>query len=350
MIMIVIHVAGYPPRCGNYLVLLLLILTAVAEAFGTSAAVQRKTVQPVGIQGKIGCRANPIRVKRLLVTKPGLYENYLVDSQWEGGNRVKVTADNVTIRNCEIRNATGNGIGVFGKNTVIENCRIHHLLNSNYANQSDAHGVTGRWSNVTIRNCEIYYVSGDCVQFDPDRKSHGNVLIENCTFWTGPLPQDAGQFKRGQRPGENAFDSKTPATGSRNRIVFRNCLMYGWKQPAQINLMAALNLKENIHATVENCLFRDNQVCLRLRGPGSRGGALVEIKKCAIYQSAVGLRMEDDLRDLKIDQLGFGNGVTREFHRVGRGTFPGFENTRPFRAATFEQLQKQGVGPVKQQN
>gem|GEM_PF-4316864 len=80
-----------------------------------------------------------------------------------------MTADNVTIRNCEIRNATGNGIGVFGKNTVIENCRIHHLLNSTYADQSDAHGVTGRWSNVTIRNSEIYYVSGDCVQFDPDR-------------------------------------------------------------------------------------------------------------------------------------------------------------------------------------
>ena len=60
--------------------------------------------------------------------------------------------------------------------------------------------------------------------------------------------------------------------------------------------------------------------------------------------------MEDNLRDLKIDQLGFGKGVKREFHRVGRGTFPGFENKRPFQAAAFEHLQKQGVGPVKEQN
>ena len=129
MIRIVIHVARYIPRCGNYLVLVLLILTAAEDVFGQPATEKRETEKPVGVQGKIGCRANPTRVKRLLITKPGLYENYLVDSEWEGGNRVKVTADNVTIRNCEIRNATGNGIGVFRKNTVIENCRIHHLLN-----------------------------------------------------------------------------------------------------------------------------------------------------------------------------------------------------------------------------
>ncbi|HIA20782.1 MAG TPA: right-handed parallel beta-helix repeat-containing protein [Planctomycetaceae bacterium] len=328
-------------------VLVLLSLTSGPSAMGQSVARALGKDKPVGVQGPVGHRENPTRLKRLLITKPGLYENYLVDSQWEGGNRVKVTADNVTIRNCEIRNATGNGIGVFAKNTVIENCRIHHLLRSTYRDQSDAHGITGRWYNVTIRNCEIYYVSGDCVQFDPDRQSHGNVLIEDCTFWTGPLPHDAAGFKRGERPGENAFDSKTPATGPRNKIVIRNCLMYGWKQPAQINLMAALNLKENIHATVENCLFRENQVCLRLRGPGSRGGALVEVKSCAIYDSAVGVRMEDGLRDLKIDQLGFGTGVTREFHRVGRSPFPGFENKRPFRAPAFDQLQKHGFRSAK---
>ena len=284
-----------------------------------------------------------------MITKPGLYENYLVDSQWEGGNRVKITADDVTLRNCEIRNATGNGVGVFGKNTVIENCRIHHLLNSTFDNQRDAHGITGGWYNVTIRNCEIYYVSGDSIQFDPDRKSHGNVLIENCTLWTGPLPSDAAGFKRGQRPGENAFDSKTPTSGSRNQVIIRNCLMYGWKQPAQINLMAALNLKENIQATVENCLFRDNQVCFRLRGPGSRKGALVQVNNCAIYDTAVGVRMEDRLRNLHIKRLGFGKGVIREFHPVGGGPFPGFENTGQFQAPAFEQLQKQGVQPIANQ-
>ena len=76
---------------------------------------------PIGPQGIIGTKANPKRVDRLQITKGGVYENYLVDSNWDGGNRVKISADNVTLRNCEIRNASGNGIGVFGKNVLIEN-------------------------------------------------------------------------------------------------------------------------------------------------------------------------------------------------------------------------------------
>ncbi|MDP7010132.1 MAG: hypothetical protein QF685_02030, partial [Verrucomicrobiota bacterium] len=64
---------------------------------------------PLGPQGIIGTKANPKRVARLQITKGGVYENYLVDSNWAGGNRVKITADNVTLRNCEIRNASGNG-------------------------------------------------------------------------------------------------------------------------------------------------------------------------------------------------------------------------------------------------
>ena len=69
---------------------------------------------PLGPQGVVDTKANPKRVQRLQITKDGVYENYLVDSNWAGGNRVKITADNVILRNCEIRKASGNGIGVFG--------------------------------------------------------------------------------------------------------------------------------------------------------------------------------------------------------------------------------------------
>lgn len=296
----------------------------------------------VGVRGPIGCRKDAKRVARLQITKPGVYENYLVDSKWAGGNRVKITADNVILRNCEIRNASGNGVGVFGKNVTIENCKIHHLLHSTFAKQHDAHGITGRWNNVTIRNCEIYYVSGDCVQFDPDRKSTGKVLIENCTFWTGPLPDDAAGFRKGERPGENAFDSKTPAKGPRCKLTIRNCLMYGWNQPAQIGLIAALNLKENVEATVENCLFRDNEVCFRLRGPTGRGDARVRVTNCAIFDSKVGVRMEDSLRDLTIRNLAFGQGVRRKYHQVGRGPFPGYDNRGESKAKPFETILKHG--------
>ncbi|MBN8627509.1 MAG: hypothetical protein J0M17_18685, partial [Planctomycetes bacterium] len=67
----------------------------------------------IGVRGTIGCDDGARQVERLEITKPGVYENYLVDSKWAGGNRVKITADDVVVRRCEIRNASGNGIGVF---------------------------------------------------------------------------------------------------------------------------------------------------------------------------------------------------------------------------------------------
>jgi hypothetical protein len=339
------------PRCpGNFPWRLATAILALAGGLSTlvPAADPPPAGKPVGVQGPVGCRESPRKVERLEITRPGVYENYLVDSNWGGGNRVKITADDVTLRHCEIRNATGNGVGVFGKNVTIENCKIHHLLSSTFKEQHDAHGVTGRWGNVVIRNCEIYYVSGDCVQFDPDRKGTGNVLIEDCTFWTGPLPADAAGFKKGERPGENAVDTKTPPKGERCSLTIRNCYFHGFNQPAQIRNCAALNLKENVHARVENCVFRDNEISLRLRGPTSRGGALVDVRDCAVYDSAVGLRIEDRPRDLKITRLGFGPGVTRKYHIVGGGQLPGYENQGEHEAPALDTVLRQGF-PVRPQ-
>ena len=136
-----------------------------------------RPASPSACKAPSGCRDNPKKTDRLLITQPGIYENYLVDCGWQGGNRVKITADDVILRNCEIRNATGNGVGAFGKNVTVENCKIHHLLNGSFKDQKDAHGVTGGWNNLTVRNCEIYYVSGDSVQIDPgpeDPRSRAN--------------------------------------------------------------------------------------------------------------------------------------------------------------------------------
>lgn len=282
---------------------------------------------PIGADSTAGTLFDPRQVDRLEISRPGTYENYLIDSRWAGGNRVKITADDVVLRHCEIRNATGNGVGVFSRNVTIEQCRIHHLLNGTYADQQDAHGITGRPQSLVIRNCDIGLVSGDCLQFDPDRQPWGDVLVERCTLWTGLLPADAAGFKAGERPGENGFDSKTPADGLRPKIVFRRCLFYGWNQPGQIELLAALNLKENVEAIVEECEFRDCQAAFRLRGPGSRGGALATLVDCAVHDSAVAVRMEDRLENLTIRNLGFGPGVVRRYHQVGGGPWPGYVNT-----------------------
>lgn len=323
--------------CGLRLGGGLLLLAAAAVAVADDS-------KPVGVQGPVGCGKNPKKVSRLQITKAGVYENFLVDSHWADGNRVKITANDVTLRHCEIRNAGGNGVGVFGMNVLIEGCKIHHCLAGTFKQQRDAHGITGRWGNVTIRNCEIYHVSGDCIQFDPDRRSAGRLLVENCTLYAGPLPADSAGFKRGQRPGENAFDSKTPPTGPRCKLEFRNCLMHGWNQPGQISLLAALNIKENVDAVITRCLFQDNQVCFRLRGPTRRGGAQVSIDDCAIYDSMVGVRMEDGLRNLRINRLGVGSGIDRKIHMLN-GPFPGYRNAGEYKPPAFETLQRDGFGP-----
>jgi len=307
-----------------------------------TSVVTTQAAAPIGVSDITGASENPKKVDRLEITQPGVYENYLVDGNWQTGNRVKITADNVTLRHCEIRNCGGNGVGVFGRNIVIEGCRIHHCLHSTFKEQHDAHGITGRWNNITIRNCEIYYFSGDAVQFDPDRKSQGRVLIENCTFWTGPMPEDAAGFHKGERPGENGIDTKTMPTGARCELVVRNCYFHGFNQPAQIGNCAALNLKENVHAFVENCILSDNEIGFRLRGPGRRGGALVEIKDCAIYDSAVGVRLEDSIRDLKIERLGFGKNVERRYQEAGGGAEGGYVNTGEYDAPALETLLQNG--------
>src|SRR5262245_36631248 len=97
---------------------------------GTLSAAER-----IGSDSNCGCRTSPKTVDRLEIDRPGVYENYLIDSAWAGGNRVKITADDVVLRHCEIRNATGNGVGVFAANVTIESCRIHHLLKGSFEDQ-----------------------------------------------------------------------------------------------------------------------------------------------------------------------------------------------------------------------
>jgi hypothetical protein len=288
--------------------------------------------------GTAGTLANPKLVHRLEITKPGVYENFLVDAQGKAGNIVKITADNVTLRNCEIFNGSGNGIGVFGTRVVIENCRIHHLLNGTFKEQNDAHGITGRWGDVTIRNCDISHTSGDCIQFDPDRASLGSLTIENCHLWTGPLAANAGGFAAGERPGENAVDTKTRPDGERCKLTIRRCYMHGWNQPAQISTIAALNIKEHVEAEITQCVFSDNQVAFRLRGPGGRGNALVTIKDCAVYDTQVAVRAEDKIENLKISGLAFGQGRKSRLEKHNGKELPGFINEGEHEAPPISDL------------
>lgn len=297
---------------------------------------------PVGAHGVIGAPAGSKVLNRLEITEPGVYENLIIDGQFKSGNLVKITADNVTLRHCEIRHSSGNGIGVFGEKILIENCRIHHLLNGTFEDQQDAHGIAGRWGDVTIRNCDISYPSGDCIQFDPDRKSSGKVLIENCTLWTAPLTSDLDGFKAGQRPGENAVDTKVKPDGPRCQLIIRDCHLHGWNQPAQIDNVAALNVKENVDAEISRCVFQNNEIALRARGPGSRGGARITATDCAIYDTQTGVRAEDSIESLKLTRFGYGGDIRQRLHFVSGKPTVGVTITAEHDAPSVADLLKNG--------
>ena len=170
------------------------------------------------------------------------------------------------------------------KATVVESAWLKVGLISKIGNAQ-------RWNQLTV------FLTFNIVKSVAKRdKKNDAILHLPSAFNSSPvLPANAAGFKKGERPGENAGDTKTMPKGERAQLIIRNCIFGGRKQPGQISLMAALTLKENIDATVENCVFLDNEVAFRLRGPTSRKGAWVRIDRCAIYQTQVGVRAEDTI-------------------------------------------------------
>src|SRR4051794_22308785 len=55
-----------PPTLG-----LILLLTFTGVGMGQQAG--KAAGKPVGVQGSVGCRGNPKKVERLIITKPGVY-------------------------------------------------------------------------------------------------------------------------------------------------------------------------------------------------------------------------------------------------------------------------------------
>jgi hypothetical protein len=74
---------------------------------------------------------------------------------------------------------------------------------------------------------------------------------------------------------------------------------------------------------------------------------MVEVKDCAIYDSAVGVRVEDKAENLKIYKLGFGKNVTRKYQIIGSTPGSGYENRGEYVAPAPELLLKQGFPGVK---
>src|SRR5687768_3605186 len=311
--------------CGIFL-----LMSALMAAGQTERPTKGDSAEMAGLIGPVGARPDARKVRTLRIDQPGVYENILVDGEWIAEDLVRITADDVVLRNCTIRNGKRDALEIYGRNVRVENCHIHHVLAGTYRAEHnfDAHGITGRPLHLTVYNTEISHVSGDALQFDPGRKAEpyawDDVLVEHCFLWTGPLDQDYAEFKRGERPGENAFDSKVPPKGPRARITIRNTLMKGWGH-GSIGNGAALNLKERIQAVIERCVFVENDIAFRCRGAGTaRESAWVTAVNCTVYQTSRVFRLESGVENVKIFHLALGSGIEHEFDRAP-GAGSGFE-------------------------
>lgn len=250
-----------------------------------------------------------LNVQHAFITVDGL----ILDGQFGAKDLIHVgsAANHFIMRESEVRHSARDCIDMDApENVLIESTRIHHCLFWDGQRQ-DAHGITGGGvRGLTIRNTEIFYVSGDAIQFAPSRAFWDNITVENCHFWNGPLPQAAAGFAAGMVTGENAFDTKTPTGGPRSRLLVRNCLMHGFR--GVISNQAAMNIKENVDVTIDRVTIYDSDIAFRMRGP-----AQATVTNCVLYDVGRGVRYEDGIDPLRFYNCTFGRNIAQAFQDVG---------------------------------
>lgn len=255
-------------------------------------------------------------------------ENLTFDAQMATEQSIEIheNGHHTQIKRCEIRNGGSNGISIRqARGVLIEDCRIHHMLRGSWKNQKDAHGIkASNQLDLIIRGCEIYQVSGDCIQSDPSMRPPlwNNLLIENCKLWTAPLEADAGEYKKGEIPGENAIDTKTDSTGSnpkyRATITIRNVEAYGFVRDGFIRNRAAFNLKHGIVCTIEGAKIHHCQIAIRARGAHTMDGkampgATISISGSDFRENEITLKPEHNVSQLQFKSCSFRLGNNSRF-------------------------------------
>ena len=291
------------------------------ETLETEAAGVTLRADPVGDEVVVTTPGRVLRISHSETTIEGL----TLDGQFGDRDLVQIRAegDNATLRSVEIRNSGRDCVDMGrASDVLIEDSLIHHCLRSSAPNcadpscREDAHGVTGSpRANVTLRRTEIHTVSGDAIQFDPNRSDPGwtGLVIEGCRLWVQPLPEAVGGYAAGVTPGENALDTKTSNGEMRPaELLIRDTTAYGWRNGLITN-MSAFNLKENIDVTVDRVTVYDSEIAFRLRGATEfrPRGAQVGISNTVIYNVDKAIRYEDEIGIVRLDHVTLGDGIRR---------------------------------------
>jgi MYXO-CTERM domain-containing protein len=237
------------------------------------------------------------------------FEGIVFDSGYGPGDGIRGGGDDVEFLDVEVRRTTGDCIDL--RNTtgaLIDNASLHHCIAVfNPDNNPDAHGVTGdSVFDLTIRNSEIYLLTGDAVQLSPSRQPWDNLRVENTLMWSGPLDEAANGWAVGQPIGENAFDSKVGATGNGGgdnpRVEFVNVIAHGWRDV--ITNQGAFNVKEDVDFFLDRATIYDCEYAFRLRAP-----AVAHVQNTVLWDVDRAFRLEGGLTGLQAFNVTVGGDI-----------------------------------------
>lgn len=237
------------------------------------------------------------------------FDGLVFDSMFGDDDGVLGGGSNIEFLDVEIRNATRDCVDLGTSSDILfADSVIHHCVNFfDPDNNADAHGITGNSVfNLTVRDSEIYLVTGDALQLSPGRDPWDNVLVERTTMWSGPIDMTINGWTEGEPIGENAFDTKVGedlnGSGERPRATFRDVVAYGWR--GSITNQGAFTIKEEVDFVLDRATIFDCEIAGRLRGP-----ATVRWQNVVMYDLDIGFRLEDDLPDPAFYNLTFGGEI-----------------------------------------
>lgn len=245
------------------------------------------------------------------------FEGMVFDAGYGPGDGIEGGSTGLELVDVEVRRTTGDCVDLRSSSEVlIEACALHHCIAVfDPTGNADAHGVTGdSLFGVTIRDSEIYMLTGDAVQVSPSRDPWTDLWVERTVMWSGPLDEAANGWSAGDPIGENAFDSKVggdlDGNGQNPQATFIDVVAYGWR--GSISNQGAFNVKEDVDFLLDRATIWDSEIAFRLRFP-----AQVTIRNAVVYDVDVGFRLEDGLDGLTVQSTTLGGDIGQAITDAG---------------------------------
>jgi hypothetical protein len=240
------------------------------------------------------------------------FDGIVFDSGYGSGDGIEGGGSNAELFDVEVRRTSGDCIDLRTSSDIsIEGASIHHCVAVfDPDNNPDAHGVTGdSVFRLTIRDSEIFMLTGDAIQMSPARDPWDDLLVERTTMWTAPIDETVNGWTRGDPIGENAFDSKVgpdlDGSGANPNATFVDVSAHGWR--GSITNQGAFNVKEDVDFVLDRATIHDSELAFRLRAP-----AVIRVQNTVVFDVDGAFRLEDGLAGLRVFNLTVGGEIAAE--------------------------------------